>query len=216
MTLSLREKKLAINRKNILDALLDRMQKQSFESIKISDLCNDAIVSQASFYNYFPKKTDLLVFFIQLWTIESQWLAINHYHANPGVESISAIFKHTATMISKHPNIMGEITAYQATNREQVQWPNLTLADKLISFPDCEGITEFDENGLNTILPLHILAAIRAGELPESTDTGMAMIALTTLFFGVPIVISQSSFDAESLYLSQLELIWNGIRAQFA
>ena len=44
----------AYKKQALVEVLLYRMQMDDFEEIKISDLCRDAQVSEASFYNYFP------------------------------------------------------------------------------------------------------------------------------------------------------------------
>lgn len=53
---SKRERKTAENKQAIIRALLNRMDEEDINDIKISNLCKDSGVSEASFYNYFPKK----------------------------------------------------------------------------------------------------------------------------------------------------------------
>lgn len=58
--LSLREKKYAKTKLALLDAATERIGEKTFDAISVKELCEQAEVSEATFFNYFPKKQDLL------------------------------------------------------------------------------------------------------------------------------------------------------------
>ena len=47
-------------RKALFDALLELMKEKTFEEIKVSDICNLALVNRSTFYAHFDDKYDLL------------------------------------------------------------------------------------------------------------------------------------------------------------
>lgn len=51
-------------KKNLYDALLILMKDKNFENIKVSDICEKALVNRSTFYAHFDDKYDLLYDFI--------------------------------------------------------------------------------------------------------------------------------------------------------
>jgi len=68
--------------------------------------------------------------------------------------------------------------------------------------------------GLDGVLPPLIARAIRAGELPATTDRHTAFLALTFVFFGVPLMLWRRDPDGvEQAYRRQLAIAWAGLQA---
>ncbi len=209
-----REKNTAKNKRAIVDALMKRIAENSFADIKIAHLCRDAGVSEASFYNYFPQKKDVLVYYIQLWSLETSWHAQVETKNSSGIKMIESIFIRTAESIRKHPQLMGEVVAFQAKMEMPEEWPELTEAEKLLAFPELKGVEKIKAQGLDGILPQNLQAAVEKGELPADTDIMRLVIALTSLFFGIPMLLHALPLDhLEEVFKQQLELIWVGARA---
>lgn len=49
-------------RKLLCNSLLELLQKKSYEKINVNDICDNAMVHRATFYNHFKDKNDLLNF----------------------------------------------------------------------------------------------------------------------------------------------------------
>src|SRR5215470_9537722 len=69
LRLPLREKKFARVRLAILSAVLRLMQERSLAAISVREICDVAQVAPATFFNYFPSKEDVLVYYMRLWSI---------------------------------------------------------------------------------------------------------------------------------------------------
>ncbi|MBR6133826.1 MAG: TetR/AcrR family transcriptional regulator C-terminal domain-containing protein [Bacilli bacterium] len=48
-------------KKILFEALINLMKKESFEKIKVSDICNEALVNRSTFYAHYDDKLDLLI-----------------------------------------------------------------------------------------------------------------------------------------------------------
>lgn len=214
---SKRERKTAENKQAIIRSLLIKMEKEDINDIKISDLCKDSGVSPASFYNYFPQKSDMLIYYIQLWSIETIWKAKN-IEGKSGLSVIEEVFKSTAKEIVEHPNIMAEIISFQAKWKPPEEgWPEISSADKIIAFPEYKGIEKIPAHGLDSVLLPNLHVAVENGELPPSTDVMMIVISLSSIFFGVPMLLGHIPAEyMEEIYLQQLNLIWEGARKTFS
>lgn len=212
--LPLRQRKYARTKLGLLDATLGALREHPLEEVPVKALCEVASISEASFFNYFPRKTDLLVYYIQLWSIEMAWYARQFAEARGGLAAIEEIFAMTAQRVAENPAPMGEIVAGQARMTEPPKFADVTLAERLLAFPDLDGVEDLEGEGLDTLLPPLIERAVKAGELPKKTDRQAALIALAGIFLGLPVVLRRSPPSAlGQAYHVQLQLLWAGLRA---
>lgn len=210
-----RERKTAENKQSLLRSLLERIKTKEFGDIKISDLCNDASISQASFYNYFPRKTDLLVYFVQLWSLEVTW-KVEYELRISGLDAIESVFCDTAKSILKHPEVMAEITSFQAKWKMTTRMPDLTVADKVLAYPAYVSVGSLPVTGLSSILTSQLKTAVRNGELPHETPIDVVLVMLDSIFFGSPMFLKQLTVDQiTAFYREQLAIVWCGIRAKY-
>lgn len=216
--LSLREKKYARTKLALLDAASDRIGAKTFDEISVKELCEQAEVSEATFFNYFPKKQGLLNYFIQLWVLEVIWKIQNLLEAQGGIVAIEEAFRHTGERISRQPRMMLEIIAYMALDPDKAQCPSstaeVTLAERLLRFPDLLGVESIEAvNGLDDVFRPPLMKAIEAGELPAETDVEVALVNLFSVFFGVPLCMAWQDADlVVPVYQQQLKLLWVGLK----
>ena len=212
--LPLRQRKFARTKLGLLDALVTAIRERPLESVTVKELCETVAISEASFFNYFPRKTDVLTYYVQLWSIEMAWYGREFAEARGGLGAIEEIFAMTARRVAENPAPMGEIVAQQARMTQPVDFAAISVAERLMAFPDLHGIEEVEGQGLDSLLPPLIERAIKAGELPRRTDRDAVLIALATIFLGLPVVLRRSPPAAlESAYLSQLRLLWAGLHS---
>lgn len=213
---ALRETKYAKTKLALLEAALTLIRHKPFDEIAVTELCHMAEVSYATFFNYFGKKSDLLVYFIQLWSVEAAWHARQTAPKNGGLRAIEAIFDYTARQCEEGPEIMVEIIALMARRRPgSIAHPQpLTKAEKRIRFPHIDDYKELGDMGLESILPPHIASAVKGGQLPASTDVSAVLEALATIFLGVPVALAgYGPGNYKDAYHRQLQTLWAGIRA---
>jgi AcrR family transcriptional regulator len=209
--LPLRQRKFARTKLGLLDAALQSIRERPLEDVTVKALCETVGISEASFFNYFPRKTDLLVYYVQLWSIEMAWYAREFAEARGGLAAIEEIFAMTARQVAENPAPMGEVVAGQARMTVAPTFAEISVAERLSAFPDLAGVEELEGQGLDTLLPPLIERAVKAGELPKHTDRGAVLVALATIFLGLPVVLRRSPKALEQAYQSQLQLLWAGL-----
>ncbi|MCP4323576.1 MAG: TetR/AcrR family transcriptional regulator [Psychromonas sp.] len=215
MTVTKREIKTAQNKQTILNSLLARMHNEAFDKIKISDLCSDANISQASFYNYFPQKSDILVYYIQLWAVEMHWQILIERELT-GLVAIDTLFNLTAQICASQPQLMAEIVAFQAKSLKIIKVTPLSKADKLVAYPNYQGIDTMVVEDLPALLSINIQQAIDAKELPLNSDISTLIVSLSSIFFSIPIMFNQSPLaEIQAAYQQQLSLFRLGAVNKF-
>ncbi len=208
----LRERKFARTRLKLTQALARRLEQSSLEEVVVRDLCDDVEVSEATFFNYFPRKLDLLDYYTQLWMLELGWRCQNSEAR--GVAAIGVSFEFMASSFKKQSGVMGEMIARQALLREKSQPIEIGLAERQIAYPDYEGIEALPVGGVDKAWLPALEQAIRSGELPANTHIPTVMVGLAAIFYGVPLVLRQGNLAViSSMYTQQLTVFWAGIRA---
>jgi AcrR family transcriptional regulator len=206
---TLREKKFARTRLALAQATTNHLEAAAFETLSVKALCERVQISEATFFNYFPRKEDLIVYLDHLWTLELNW-----YGLQAGLAVIEALFRYTAIQIQKKPGLMGEIIAHEARARERRSGPTITQAERMLAFADLEGIQNLPDDSLETLLRNALQSAIDAGELPVNTAISAAMVALVSIFYGVPLAMQHGNSAAiGAMYRQQLVILWEGLRS---
>jgi AcrR family transcriptional regulator len=205
-----KEKKFARTRLALLKALLDELREKSFDEIKIRDLCIRAEISEPTFYNYFPEKNHLLLYFIQIWSLEVSVYASRKKMDGSGYELLRSLFQYTAKKSRKNPRVIAEVIAFQAKTPPPKSIPPLTLAERYLYFPGAENIESIPATGLDGLLERAIGTAIERGELAPDTNVQSLFMAIAALFFGIPIVARSAKKASHRLWEGALALLWRG------
>ena len=210
---SLRERKFARTRLALAEAASGHLEAASLETLSVKSLCERVQISEATFFNYFPKKDDLIVYLDRLWTLELNWYGQQAMQQQQGLAVIEALFRYTSIQVQKKPGLMGEIIAHEARSRERHSGPDITVAERMLAFSDLEGIENMSDDSLEALLRGSLQMAIEQGELPENTAISAAMVGLVSIFYGVPLALQHSNPAAiAAMYRQQLELLWEGLR----
>lgn len=210
---SLRERKFARTRLALAEVTTRHLNSAPLDSLSVKSLCERVQISEATFFNYFPRKDDLIAYLDKLWTVELSWYGNQAAAQHQGLAVIEALFRYTAIQVQKKPGLMGEIIAYEARDREHAPRPEITRAERMMAFPDLEGIESLEVDNLESLLITALEQGIKQGELPANTLIPAAMVGLVSIFYGVPLAIQHSNpTSIGPMYRQQLELLWAGLR----
>ncbi len=209
---SLRERKYARTKLSLLDAAVQALESTPLESIAVKDLCESADVSEATFFNYFAKKSELLDYFIQLWNLELTW---HHCHSKrEGLALLEESFTRIARQFQQHPGVMAEIISHQSRQRGKPDLPEIGQAERLRAFPRLDGIDSQEITGLDRMWAIALQQAVSAGELPANTHLPSAISGLAALFYGTPLALGQGNVGTiGSAYRQQLNIFLAGLKA---
>ena len=211
--LSQRERKYAVTKTDLLKALLEELETKTLSQVRIRDLAKKAKISEPTFFNYFSSKQDMLYYFIQMWATEMNVIAKQALkESNSYIEAISAIFSSSAIEIAEHPQIMLEIIAFH-TQKSNVKAHTVSDAEKWLFFTEIEGIEEFADGGIETIVPPLLVKAVESGELPEDIDIQRLFLTLSSLFFGSALLLLNESPEVYPTLLNQqIEALFKGVK----
>ena len=211
---SLRSRKFARTRLAIAAAMMTTLQDRALSDVSVKKLCAAAEESEATFFNYFPHKQDVMTYLAHLWLLELGWHARSIAGRHAGLAVIDQLYAHSARICARRPGFCMELLAWIARGGSLLDDLQLSEFEKQIAFPDLEGIESVRIKGVDKLLLPHIESAITRGELPDNTLVPMVLGALLSLLFGVPMTMLQQDPSRIGVaYRQQLVLLWEGIRS---
>lgn len=212
--MSLRERKMAQTKIAIMEAVIAMLAERPLAELSVREISEVVNISEMTFFNYFPSKSDVVVYFVQVWSMRVQWEMDRTFAAKGSyLEAIEALFAETARVMAQSPGVMAEIVAFQALKRAPVEFQPMGQAEYEQLFPGRKGIEAFKPRGVSDLLRQMLLAAVEAGELPPGSNIEVALVMLANTFFGTPLVAREGRPEPWTLYRQQLALVWRGLRA---
>ena len=210
----LRERKYLKTRIRLAHALRRHLERVSLEELAVRDLCEDVELSEATFFNYFPKKSDLLAYLSQLWSLELAWFGQQTLsQTESGLAVVQTLFERAAQQFQAAPGTTGELIALQARMRtRQVPQP-LSPNERRLAYPDHAGIETLEDQGIDQILVKSVQRATERGELPPNAHLPTLMVSLVSVFYGVPLALRLNNpAGIGAMYRQQLALLWAGVQ----
>ena len=215
LRLPLREKKVARVRLAILSAVLQLTKERSLAAISVREICEVAQVAPATFFNYFPSKEDVLVYYMRLWSVPVILYCRAVTAQRTVFDAIITVFDYTAHEMEQYPRLMFEIIAYIAHATEPPRPPALTRAERLLAFPDLPGAEDIEPQSVDELFTALLQQAVRVEELPSSVSIEAVTLLLKTVFYGVPLATRREGVSTiRRAYHEALEVLLGRWRAE--
>jgi AcrR family transcriptional regulator len=210
----LRQRKFARTRLALARVLADALRSESFSDIPVKRLCRAAEVSEATFFNYFARKQDLMAYLAHLWVLEIGWHVQRAAGEAKGLAVVDRLFAEVARTCERRPGVLAELLAWIACGGELNSGLEIGSLEKQLAYPDLEGIESVPVKGIDAWLLPHLESAIAQGELPENTLVPLLLGTLLSVLFGVPLThLGADPTRIAPVYRQQLALVLAGTRA---
>ncbi|WP_080832101.1 TetR/AcrR family transcriptional regulator [Cohnella massiliensis] len=204
----LREIKKARNKIALYEACLTLIaQKASLREVMLEDICRLAEVSRVTFFKFYQRKEDLLVYFMRVWLTER--IAEIETNGMRGFEAVRHLFRKAAEVSRERPSIMASLVSFLAETKMHPCMPEMSAAEICLLFP------EYEEIGARTP-HMHRLfyrcmeEAREEGRLNRNTTPDTAVKVLFTVFYGAFLTAqAYGEDDFETIYEIHLRWIEN-------
>ena len=203
-----------------MDAVINRLYEKPLANITIEEICDDVEISKATFFLYFPQKTDVLVLYGLLWNLEALWMVTHSPEIELGLGALEYVFKWNGQKVDDHPRLWMEIVAIRALEPQKFarmgrnETDQVGPVERAIRFPKFKGIETIPEGNFKKLFHINLQAAIEKGELPKHTKIDSAFLSLACIFYGVPLMsFDKPKINCADAYRNQLQLLWRGLGA---
>ena len=144
-----------VKTKNLIyKALIELMKEKTFEEIKVSDICNKAMINRSTFYAHYIDKYELLVDFINIVKDElTSELKKNNNNLNTGEYYIELI-----RLLLDHLDENKEIyNAIMINNRNSI------MMDIFLSVVNKDIIDRVKSDNINSNVPINVIIKFYLG-----------------------------------------------------
>ncbi len=211
---SLRTRKFARTRLTLARALAQALAAEPLSEVPVKALCQQAEVSEATFFNYFPRKQDLMAYLAHLWLLELGWHVQSAAVGAEGLAVIDRLFAQTAKTCEATPGMFRELLVWMVRGGNLEQSIDLSPVEKQLAFPGLAGIEQTPVKGIDSWLAAHLESAIAHGDLPSNALVPTLLASLLAILLGVPLLlVSSDPRKVAGLYRQQLAMLWAGVRA---
>lgn len=165
-SLGLRERKAAKLKLLLIDLLTEELESSGFQDINVETLCEKAMISKVTFYNYFPEKDDIIRFYLSLWVYR---MIIDCHNLNKrGFAAIKYLFEDMVKNMNRNPNLYGNMISILIRKPKFDYVEELTLAERAALYPDKKLHSLEVKLSIGHFIQMHCRTAISNGEI---TDT---------------------------------------------
>jgi len=192
----LRERKYATQKLKILDTFDEKLKEKSLADISVKEIAQALEISEMTFFNYFKSKREVLVYFIELWSLEMQ-LKIEKKQPK---DAIYLLFEETAKLIEQNYQLFMEIVSAMALYGMPKKDIAIGRAERLIRFGvECE----HQEGGFREL----IMPLIEKINIAQEREL-FVYTALHNTLFSTPLLMKYQGFGSlKERYFEQIDSI---------
>jgi len=202
-----REQKKGLLKLALLETALDLIKQKSFDEITVKEICLPNNISEVTFFTYFEKKNDILRFFMLIWNFMRE--VQMHQHGRPrGLEGIYSLFEDIAATDNSLV-IMVSLISYISKLQQVPEKTKLTGGEIYALFPELPAAQLLIPMELEAQLELHIKQANEKEEIPTSMESEALVSSLSSLFYGMPLIVyMKQENDLKKAYSQALDIIF--------
>lgn len=177
----LRELKKAKNKIALYEAGISLMQDRMFSEVLLEDICKAANISKVTFFKFYQRKEDLLIYYMRIWLTE-RIIAIET-EGITGFRAFRYLLQHVSTEHNLRPGIMPSLISFLAEVKMQPFMPELSRAEVALLFPNHTDIGAESPN-MYRLFRRFMETEAAAGRLNPSLSVEQAVKICFTVFYG--------------------------------
>ncbi len=214
LEIGLREKKKSQSKIRVLQAFTVKLKAgEPFQDISIKEVCLESEISEASFYNYFPQKKDLLAFMIRLWQLGMIADVLSISTGEEGLEFIKNLFFEIVANMQDDHSVLFEALSFVSQDQGALT-TEVSDYEVSLAYPDkFESILKVKNKQLPMLVYEQLMMAQKKGELIEGINLQLAASTIMgTLIKGPMMAKGNPSISSKDIIKFNLEVVINGLR----
>ena len=207
----LREKKHAKTKLALTESFTKRMELEEYDAISIKEVCQQVEVSEATFFNYFPKKIDVIIYFHHLFFLKLYWRLEHESQTQDPLQRIMKLLDYLADDIPE-PNVFFKFIGVYLKDRQcKDAMVEISDAEKYYAYPDLAGIEAIKPANMDSYLQELIERAIAQKMIKPAVGKDEVWRAVHTILIGTPMSCKENFSELKESYQKQLTWLWQSL-----
>lgn len=202
---SLRELKKARTKVELFHTTLSIIEEKSFRFVRVEELCEYVGISKVTFFKIFPRKEDILIYFMRIWLTDCM-LEIEKTNKK-GITALRHIFEKVANQAKKQPGLMLSLIAFLSEEKMHPCMPHLTEAEIHLLYPDQKERVQTLIPDLSQVFTTCVEEGKQTGDITSKLETSHIVKLLHTIFYGAYLTAHLYNSDVMEMYELHLRLL---------
>jgi AcrR family transcriptional regulator len=209
--MSLRKEKSARLKLAILEEAHRLIGRKAFEDLYVDDICAKVKISKVTFFKYFPRKEDLLLYHLRLWCLARS--VELHQSPKSGVQGVYFLTEKFVESAELYPGIMLSLIGYLSDLKRPPKPYPVKAEEKARLYPHVGDINSIEIHSLETMMESFVLDAIFKKEITKSSSTREITLLLTSVIYGSLLTahLTQQS-PMKMFFRKNIDLVMKGLR----
>jgi len=205
-----REKNAASIKYKILEYVLNKSKSKNFTDIQVVDICKNAGISKVTFFKYFTRKEDILLYYRSVFTLQ-QIIAIKQ-NGLEGIHALSHIVLTFAKEYQTRPSLVLGLVHYFTNSTQYVDPIRVKPAERDLIFKDLDNV-DYEIVSFDQLIEQLMLDVVFKKQSELSSDPKyLSEIFLSTLY-GALVVFRMKGQNNISMFLySVIGAVFPGIK----
>jgi AcrR family transcriptional regulator len=209
--MSLRKEKAARLKLAILDETHKLIGKKPFEDLYVEEICARVKISKVTFFKYFPRKEDLLLYHFRLWCLDRS-VDLGQFPKS-GLQGIYFLTDKVVEDAERYPGIMLSLIGYLSDLKRTPKPFQVKAEEKTRLYPQIKNIDGMEIQSMETILESFVLDAIFKKEITKNSSTREITNLISSTIYGSLLVghITQQN-PLKIFFRRNVDMVINGLK----
>lgn len=188
-----RKLKAAQIKTGVYKALIKLINKRRFKDIYIEQICKESGISKVTFFKYFPRKEDVLLYYMRVWNIKLLIKLMDR--PKEGREGLYFLFDEMAKEYINFPELINNFVAYLMVMKlPQKPFP-VKHHERVILFPEEKDIESIEILSLDQLIEKFLLEGIFKKEITKTGDVKELSRFIHSILMGTVITTRLKQFE---------------------
>lgn len=202
---SLRELKKARTKIELFHTTLNIIEEKLFRFIRVEELCEHVGISKVTFFKIFPRKEDILIYFMRIWLTDCM-LEIEETNKK-GTAALRHIFEKVSEQAKTQPGLMLSLIAFLSEEKMHPCMPHVTEAEIYLLYPDQKERVQTLVPDLSQVFTTCVEEGKQTGDITSKLETSHIVKLLHTIFYGAYLTAHLYNSDVMEMYELHLRFL---------
>lgn len=185
----------------VLEYVLSESESRNFTNIQVIEICKYVGISKVTFFKYFTRKEDILLYYKSVFTLR-QIIALKQ-HELEGIKALNHIVQQFANEYATRPSLILGLIRYFTDSTKYINPIKVKPAERDLIFKDIESL-DYEIISFDQLIEQLMLDVVFQKQSELSADPKYLSEIFISTLYGALVVFRMKNHDNISMFLFQV------------
>ncbi|MCB0497924.1 MAG: TetR/AcrR family transcriptional regulator [Cyclobacteriaceae bacterium] len=196
-----RELNAAKTKFEALEYVLNESKSKNFEDIQVVDICRHIGISKVTFFKYFTRKEDLLLYYRSILTLKII-IQLNE-KKKEGMLALNLVVQQFANEYLQRPSLILGVINYFTHSLDYISPMRVKPAERALFFPETKS-NEYELISLDELIEQHMLDVVFKKQSTLSANSRQLSEVFLSTLYGALVMCRMRGSEHPALFLFQV------------